>query len=128
MENFSTILQTVWRPAQKNSWGGGCINPPLTGRGLSEVAARQIDLFHLRYFTGCMYPDSRLVYVLPRLTAGWAVAPVVAVHLAVGRDIGGTPGPAAVSVLCAGRVLPTAVHKRKPAQLAGRRARLGILH
>ena len=29
MENFSTILQTVWRPAQKNSWGGGgCINPP----------------------------------------------------------------------------------------------------
>ena len=37
MENFSTILLTVWRPAQKNSWGGGCINPPpLTGRGLSR--------------------------------------------------------------------------------------------
>ena len=27
MKNFSAILQTVWRPAQKNSWGG-CINPP----------------------------------------------------------------------------------------------------
>ena len=32
---YSAILQTVWRPAQKNSWGeGGCINHPLTGRGL----------------------------------------------------------------------------------------------
>ena len=28
MENFSTILQTVWRPAQKNSWGGGLHQPP----------------------------------------------------------------------------------------------------
>ena len=28
MENFSTILQTVWRPAQKNSWGGGASTPP----------------------------------------------------------------------------------------------------
>ena len=26
MENFSTILQTVWRPAQKNS--GGLHHPP----------------------------------------------------------------------------------------------------
>ena len=32
MENFSTILKTVWRPAQKNSWGVASI--PLTGRGL----------------------------------------------------------------------------------------------
>ena len=28
MENFSTILQTVWRPAQKNSWGGLHQPPP----------------------------------------------------------------------------------------------------
>ena len=28
MENFSAILQTVWRPAQTNSWGGGLHQPP----------------------------------------------------------------------------------------------------
>ena len=28
MENFSAIIQTVWRPAQKNSWGGGLHQPP----------------------------------------------------------------------------------------------------
>ena len=44
MENFSTILQTVWRPAQKNSWGGGCINPPLTGRGLKSDLIKSVDL------------------------------------------------------------------------------------
>ena len=36
MENFSTILQTVWRPAQKNSWVG-CINPPDWARVVSSV-------------------------------------------------------------------------------------------
>ena len=35
MENFSAILQTVWRPAQKNSWGG-VASTPLTGRGLER--------------------------------------------------------------------------------------------
>ena len=33
------ILQTVWRAAQKNSWGG-CINPPLHWRGLTLAGNR----------------------------------------------------------------------------------------
>ena len=28
MENFSAILRTVWRPAQKNSWGVASTPPP----------------------------------------------------------------------------------------------------
>ena len=35
MEYFSTILQTVWRPAQKNSWG--VASTPLTGRSLYKL-------------------------------------------------------------------------------------------
>ena len=34
MENFSAIIQTVWRPAQKNSWE--IASTPLTGRGLNS--------------------------------------------------------------------------------------------
>ena len=37
MENFSTILQTVWRPAQKN-YGRGLHQPPLHGRGFPRPA------------------------------------------------------------------------------------------
>ena len=41
MENFSTILQTVWRPAQKKLMGGVAstppdrarVNPPFAGGG-----------------------------------------------------------------------------------------------
>ena len=37
MENFSTILQTVWRPAQKNSWGGGLHQPPPPDRARVKI-------------------------------------------------------------------------------------------
>ena len=36
MENFSTILQMVWRPAQKNSWGVASTPPPDRARVNTE--------------------------------------------------------------------------------------------
>ena len=40
MENFSTILQTVWRPAQKNSWGVASTPPP------DRARVKELDTFN----------------------------------------------------------------------------------
>ena len=52
MENFSTILQTVWRPAQINSWG--VASTPLTGRGLNVIALRIDSLLETDPYTVCV--------------------------------------------------------------------------
>ena len=54
MENFSTILRTVWRPAQKNSWG--VASTPLTGRGLTLAETFQ------RLTENIAIPDKRTLY------------------------------------------------------------------
>ena len=62
MENFSAILQTVWRPAQKNSWGGGVASTPPdrsrvkeAGTGFDGISTKLLKLifptiiFHLTH-------------------------------------------------------------------------------
>ena len=66
VENFSTIHQTVWRPAQKNSWG--CItSPPLTGRGLTstliDAASRCIPTTSQSFVSSRISPGLHQIYV-----------------------------------------------------------------
>ena len=72
------ILQTVWRAAQKNSWGG-CINPPLHWRGLntSVPAVARLDQKLKRAILLLNITDSS-VYVHIKLRLGFGLILIIA--------------------------------------------------
>ena len=70
METFNTILQTVWRPAQKNSWEG-CINPPYRARvNPRDVGGKYYPLPDIGYNLKTAHDNGTKLW-LPYLTSIW---------------------------------------------------------